>query len=599
MRAVKCSVLFRKQLRKLANFRLNARIPDRYSRSVRTTDKSLLLALALAVVMIFARLGQLPLRDPDEGRNSEVAREMQLAGAWLTPTYNGLVYLDKPSFFFKSVALCFAAFGESEMSARLPSALAAAAIIAMAIGFCRREYNDKTAAIAVAIIATAPSFIALARHVIFDMMLTAFICAAIFAGYFAEFSEGSRARNLRILAAACSGLATLVKGPVGFIVPTLVLAVFFIVEKRAGWWRRHFHPLNILVFFAMTLPWFIGLSILHPDFPRYGLLEESLKRFTTPAFSRSAPFYYFGLVLLGGLFAWSALMPEAIAVAWRRRTQLTRADRLLIIWSIVVVIFFSLSKSKLPHYILSAIVTMSMLLARVFAIGFAQPESRAARLALRSLLVVAALSLGAFAFVVFNLLRPDAAQKIFKIHSREFDAVALIFPTMAVILGLIAGFALLARFSRNMRLAFATFLVLPLCMITFGFSAIGTYLDATSSRKLADAVAKLPPQTTVACLQSLAPGLPFYLKRPITLITADGSEISPYIVYSLRDRADWPTGVVKVNCVDAWIASHTNAVLVLANHRAKRSLQEFAERHHVEVSPIAPDWSAAMIVPQY
>ena len=85
-------------------------------------DRSLLLAFALAAIMIFARLGELPLRDPDEGRNTEVAHEMRFAGAWLTPTYNGLVYLDKPSFFFKCVSLSLGIFGENEAAARLPSA---------------------------------------------------------------------------------------------------------------------------------------------------------------------------------------------------------------------------------------------------------------------------------------------------------------------------------------------------------------------------------------------------------------------------------------------------------------------------------------------
>ena len=278
---------------------------------------------------------------------------------------------------------------------------------------------------------------------------------------------------------ACSGFATLVKGPVGFLIPTLVLAVFNIIERKTGWWKRHFHPLNLAVFFAITLPWFIGLSMLHPDFPRYGLMEESLKRFTTPAFSRSAPFYYFGLVILGGLFAWSALLPEAVFAAWKKRTQWSRADRLLVVWSIVVVIFFSLSKSKLPHYILSAIVALSILVARVFAIAFERRDSRAASLVFRSLIFLLILSLGVTAFLVINIVDPNAHQTIFKIRSREFDNVALTFPAVAVIFGLIAAFALVARLSRNIaRLAFATFLILPCSVLSFGFPAVKTYSEA-------------------------------------------------------------------------------------------------------------------------
>jgi len=548
--------------------------------------------------MIFARLGELPLRDPDEGRNTEVAHEMRLAGAWLTPTYNGLVYLDKPSFFFKCVSLSLGIFGENEAAARLPSALAAMGILLMVATFCRREYDDKTAALAVAALATAPSFIALARHVIFDMMLGAFVCGSIFAGYFAEAAEGRRARNLRLLAVACSGLATLVKGPVGFLIPTLVLTVFNIIEKRTGWWKRHFHPLNLAVFFAITLPWFIGLSMLHPDFPRYGLMEESLKRFTTPAFSRSAPFYYFGLVILGGLFAWSALLPEAVVAAWKKRTQWSRADRLLVVWSIVVVIFFSLSKSKLPHYILSAIVALSILVARVFAIAFERRESRAAALVFRSLIFLLILSLGLTAFLVINIVDPNAHQTIFKIRSREFDNVALTFPAVAVIFGLIAAFALVARLSRNVRLAFATFLILPCCVLSFGFPAVKSYSEASSSRQLAAYVSKLPPQTEVASLQAPAPGLPYYLGRHINLITATGGEISPYVAYSLRDRKDWPQGVVKASCWETWLAARTNNVLLVADHRTKTALQDFATRNQTNLVILTPGWWGMMVSPR-
>ena len=162
---------------------------------MRGARTSLLLAMAIAAVMLFARLGQLPLRDPDEGRNAEVAREMAEAGAWLTPTYNGLVYLDKPAFYFKTVAISFRVFGESEWAARLPSALFAVGILAMTFRFCRKEYDELTARLAIIVVASTPSFFALARHVIFDMTLAFFVSGAIFAGYFAEAIEGSRRRN--------------------------------------------------------------------------------------------------------------------------------------------------------------------------------------------------------------------------------------------------------------------------------------------------------------------------------------------------------------------------------------------------------------------
>src|SRR4051794_27341449 len=72
------------------------------------------LCLGVVWLSIFFKLGSLPLLQPDEGRNAEVAREMMDSGAWLSPSYNGVAYLDKPAFYFKAVALSFAWFGLSE-----------------------------------------------------------------------------------------------------------------------------------------------------------------------------------------------------------------------------------------------------------------------------------------------------------------------------------------------------------------------------------------------------------------------------------------------------------------------------------------------------
>ena len=99
----------------------------------------------LAVVVVFAslclRLGHLPLLAPDEGRNAEIGREMKESGAWLVPTYNGVVYLDKPALYFKIVALSLALGGNNETAARLPSALFGVGLVLMVFAFCRKAHG--------------------------------------------------------------------------------------------------------------------------------------------------------------------------------------------------------------------------------------------------------------------------------------------------------------------------------------------------------------------------------------------------------------------------------------------------------------------------
>ena len=172
-----------------------------------------------------------------------------------------------------------------------------------------------------------------------------------------------------LIGALSAGIATLIKGPVGFIVPTLVITVFNGVEGRLGVMKRAFALRNWAVFFAVVLPWFVGLSLLRPDFPYYGIMRESVARFTTTEFHRTAPFYYYAPIIAGTFFAWSLLLPESIVAAWQERKRWSRADRLFVVWAIVVVLFFSVSQSKLPGYILTAVVALGILTARVFAMA--------------------------------------------------------------------------------------------------------------------------------------------------------------------------------------------------------------------------------------
>jgi 4-amino-4-deoxy-L-arabinose transferase-like glycosyltransferase len=550
----------------------------------------LLLAVAIAVMMIFARLGGLPLRDPDEGRNAEIAREMQANGAWLTPTYNGLVYLDKPAFFFRAVATSFSIFGENEFAARLPSALAACGILLMVYRFCRREYDLETATLAIVVVATTPAFFAMARHVMSDMILAFFVCGAIFSGYIAEQYDGARKRNWYLLSAAAAGFATLVKGPVGFLVPLLTLAVFNVVQKNSGWWRRLLHPLNAVVLLAIVLPWFLALVRAHPDFARYGLLEESFHRFTTKSFSRTAPFYYFALVVAGGLFAWSVLLPGAMKAAWQARARLAPADRLLMVWAIVVVIFFSISKSKLPHYILSAMIALAISTARVFAVAWKKPQGTAAGVVFRGLV-----AMGTLCLLLAIFLMPPVLAKVVKTRTVEFERVALTFGPAIVLLVSLGAIAMAARLLRNVKFAFVAFLVLPLSMVTIGFPAIARYSEASSSRELARALENLPVGTEVVGLESFAPGLPFYSQERVGLITGNGPELSNYIVYALGRSSVWPDGIVRNEDRETWLAARTNSVCLIAKGRALPELRKIADSRNLKVMELVPGWSSILI----
>ncbi|RIZ67868.1 MAG: phospholipid carrier-dependent glycosyltransferase, partial [Methylococcales bacterium] len=181
-----------------------------------------IITFIIAAYLLFGHLGGSALISPDEGRNAEVAREMSESHAWLAPTYNGLTYLDKPAFYFKTVALSFSLFGETEGAARFSSAFFGFALVVAVFFFCRKVYDQRTALLATLIVASTPLYIAFARIVIFDMTLAFFVSSTIFSCYLAEEYDDKQRKYWYLLAAFLAGCATLVKGPVGFIIPSLV-----------------------------------------------------------------------------------------------------------------------------------------------------------------------------------------------------------------------------------------------------------------------------------------------------------------------------------------------------------------------------------------
>ena len=559
------------------------------------------LALAAVWFTLCFRLGHLPLIAPDEGRNAEVAREMKESGAWLVPTYDGLDYLDKPAFYFKAVAFSLAAFGNNETAARIPSAAFGIALAGLAFAFCRKNYGTRCGLLAAIIVATTPLYLMNARTVIFDMTLAFFVCGAIFAGYLAEEAEGRSRRNWYLLGAASAGFATLVKGPIGFLIPILVLLIFNRIEGRRGAWKRLLSPLNLVVFFGVTLPWFVGLCLAHRDFLHYGLVEESFHRFTTSkTFHRSRPFYFYPGIIAGMFFPWSLLLPEAALAAWKERWAKHRADRLCLIWSVVVVVFFSISQSKLPGYILSVTVSSGILLARLFDAALAAPEGRAARLVGRAitvfvpvcLLVAVALVVAQCVWQMHPLIQP---LRITAAAAEQLGRAAM---PLAVALAVFGVFGLVARCRRSVLLCFLCFAFFVPVGANVGMGVIDVVFDAHSGRQIASRLSAVPVGTELAALECFPNGLSFYLERPVTLISRDGNELtSNYIMNCLTRGSRWPERIVPRSDFDVWLASKKSPVFLMVEKSNHEILETIAAVRGAPVQILSPAFLGAQLPP--
>ncbi len=548
-------------------------------------------AFLVAAVMIFWNLGGPSLMQPDEGRNAEVAREMAVSGHWLVPTLEGNPYLDKPAFFFATAALAIRAIGASETAVRLPSALSVAALLVLFYLFLRRRYDGSSAAIAVIALATSPMVFLHARIVIFDAMLTLFATAAILSSFAAEEREGRGRALLHLGAAAAAGLATLVKGPVGFLVPAVVVCAFLLADRRPAALRRVFAPANLALFLAVVLPWFVALVHAHPDFLRYGLLEESLHRFTQPAFNRGGPPWYYAPVLVGALLTWSVALPGSAVAAWRARGSWSRTDRLLVVWTIAVFVFFSLSRTKHVGYVLPGVVPLGALVGRVFALAARDGTGRAARVVRTACLPLALVALALGGLVAWELRGPGLLARLAEIEPRDTAWFGRMLP---VLLGGLAATAVLAGyafFRRAPLAAIAAFCVLPLVAVTAGYRGIDAYAARRSAKPLAESLAPLSPGSEIAFVGCYDPGLSFYLGRTATVMTDDGAPLrSNYIIDSLRRTGRFPPGIVPTAAREAWLASRPDGVVLLARPRSLAFLQEVSRTRGATPSEIVPGW---------
>ena len=495
--------------------------------------------------MFFVGLGSLPLLEPDEGRNAEVGREMVTSGDWVTPHYNSFKYLDKPPVYFWVMAGSFGLWGVNDRAARIPSALAALALLLLVWFLARRIWGGSMGLRAGVMFATCPLVIVFARLVIFDMMLALLMTLAMAAFFLAE-AEGFRNWRLELLLFAALGFATLTKGPVGFLLPLLCMLTYEAVRGKMGELKRLRWGLGVGVFLATVLPWLLVVSSQNPDFLRYALWQESLQRFVTGGqVHRRGGLFYYVPVYLAGFFPWSLLLLFAGFNRFRRWRELKQESNrpvlFLLVWATTAFVFFSISRSQLPGYFLPAAVPLSILMARAwedvrlsglerapdwFTAGFAALLGLGLLVAMASQPWVFAGAKAAMAKKVpppvFGLLKPSLLYS------------GLILGALGVLGRNIASRLRGPVLSTTALLLLG--LTVPMLFVRW-WPALKAYADTHSSRRLAETLRTSPEKDwPVYGYYYFRTSLPFYLLRPVGLVTFDGSELtSNYLAAQVRE----------------------------------------------------------------
>ena len=517
-------------------------MPTNCAPAKRPTIDRLLLAGCSAFLFFFG-LNSIGLAGADEPRYAQIAREMLARHDWVTPVLNGKPWLEKPVLYYWEAMISYRLLGVSDWAARLPAAVDALALVLAVYWFMgrfglrlgrpgsagataarRAARIDLEAAL---ILASMAGVIGFGHAASTDMPLAAtFGIAMLFwmAWWF------DRRRLWLLVFYVFLGLGTLAKGPIAPFLAGLILLSFALLRRawdvlRTLWWP------GVLLYLAVAAPWYLLVQHRTGNFFRVFLWEHNLERFATPVFHHPEPFWYFGPILLLAAMPWTVIALAGFALAIRRSglfpgtgpqaPPAAEADLnlLLLLWAVLPTVFFSLSHSKLPGYILPAVTPFALLA----ALWLERKLERAEPISF-PLLLLHALMAGTILTSV--LLAPFL---LMRQHP----------PLQALAVSVLAGLAVIAVILLAVRraglpgLRFATLLPVIVSM-AFLLRVAAPALDYRfTARPLAQDMLRLmgepekPPRapaasvaakdTVAACLldRDLEYGLNFYLDRPI------------------------------------------------------------------------------------
>lgn len=334
-----------------------------------------MLALAL-----FTGLAAIGLVGPDEPRYAWIARDMARSGDWVTPRLFGQPWFEKPVLYYWAAAAGFRIFGSAEWAARMPSALAALCATLAIAWLALKHYGEKTAWVVLLIFATTAGALAFARAATPDMLFAASLAMAMAcaAGILRERGElrvaakvqaaahGLKSKSLAgiILFGAWLGVAVLAKGPGGVAIAGGSIGLWAVFTRK---WRaalRLAHPAGIAAFAVVAAPWYVLCAWRNPDFLHTFLFLHNFERYLTPVFQHRQPLWFFGPILVIALLPWSLLLLPVAAEGlrlWRAKTFYDSSGFFFACWAMFPFLFFSLSQSKLPGYILPAVPALALL----------------------------------------------------------------------------------------------------------------------------------------------------------------------------------------------------------------------------------------------
>ena len=510
----------------------------------------LLLLLLSWAALTLPGLGLAPLFDYDETVYAQSALDMMHHGQWVVPTANGMQFFEKPPFTYYLMDFSFKLFGENAFAARLPSAvftlLTAWVLVAAGARLRDRRFGLTAAAIFLSMLEVG----LLAHAAILDAVLNFFITAAL-VSYLLWIRGGSS--RLAWAMAAAMGAAVSVKGPVGVVVPLMVIGLDRLWAGDVRGCMRRFPWLPWLGLFLLTAtPWYLLILIENgPHFLYEFIWVQNIGRALHPMQGHGGNWGYYIVVFLISSLPWIGWLPayfrRAFAHTGASGGDMRSLLRFSVTWVLSVIVLFSFAQTKLPHYI--SCIYPALALGLAVMLDDETPSRRWIRGLTLAVLLPVGLVVTALPWI-YPMLTP-------LVHNPRAAAIVAqpIAPSKALALAGIAVLLALAAIVRGgekqpLGTLAIRFVVLGIVLQTALLVGVGGFagrLLQAPTMAIAERIRQLPAQMPVYSFAMNAPSISFYAGRNYRIEEKTGAlaRLSP--PYALVLRSDNASRLAKLH----------------------------------------------------
>ncbi len=468
------------------------------------------LLFLLFCIIWFYMLGARTLVPTDEGRYAEMAREMVATGDWITLRLNGIKYFEKPPLQTWMNALTFEVFGLGEWQARLWTGLCGLLGVVLVAFTGRKVFSERVGFFAALVLGSSFFWAGLGHINTLDMGLSGMMTISLAGLLLAQRSDATKTeqRNYMLLCWAGMALAVLSKGLIGIVLPGAVLVLYTLFSRDWGIWKRLHLIKGLILFFVIATPWFVLISLKNPEFPYFFFIHEHFERFTSKIHHRYGPPYYFVPLLVLGIIPWLGVLVQSLWNGAHERSADSgfQPKKMLLIWTLFIFFFFSISDSKLPSYILPIFPSLALLI----ACHLDKASNKAINASAWLLLIPGVIGM-ALAWKIPTLAKDAFSKPLMEAHVPWVFAASVI-----AAIGAIAALMLSRRQKEWAIVALAVSGFIGGQVLMYGHDAQGRY---SAGVDLLPAIkAEITPDTQLFVVGKYEQSLPFYLRRTMTMV---------------------------------------------------------------------------------